>query len=448
MLEAKVPPLQPVFLDYKKDIQHLKIKNNVHVNYKKNEENNLFNLYYVFEMGTNNNRKLGIAISYLPYLGTRKYSPSQLQEEYYKLGVSFNVFNSEDKVYVSLTGLNENFDKALALFEEVLSDVLPNKEALENMVKDILKSRADAKLNKQVILSTAMANYGKYGKKSAFTNILSEKELKETTAEECIQLIKELDSYDHHIIYYGPAETNKLISSLNTLHRLPAVMKPVPAAIQFEELPSDQDKVYVMHYDMKQAEILMLSKGETFNKENLPLMSLFNEYYGGGMSSIVFQEMRESKALAYSVYSSYTFPNRLVKSHYVMAYIGTQSDKLPEAMESMTHLMNNMPKSELLFEASKEAILQKIQTERITKIAVLFTYERALKLGLDYDYRKDIYTAVPKFTFNDMNAFHEKYIKGKKYTVMVLGDKDKLDMPTLNKYGTVKFLTLEEVFGY
>jgi predicted Zn-dependent peptidase len=448
MLEQKVTPLQPVFLNYKEDIHHLKIKNNVAVNYKHNTENNLFNLYYVFEMGSNNSKKLGIAIGYLPYLGTSTYSPPKLQQEFYKLGVSFNVFNSEDRVYVSLSGLNENFEKALALFESVLSDVQPDQPALDNMVKDILKSRADAKLNKQVILNTAMANYGKYGAKSAFTNILSAKELKEIKAAECVKIIKELDTYEHHILYYGPADTAHIVASLHKLHKLPAVLKPVPEAVKFDELPTDKSKVFVMHYDMKQAEILMLSKSETFNKQNLSVMSLYNEYYGGGMSSIVFQEMRESKALAYSVYSSYTTPSRLHKSHYVVTYIGTQADKLPEALHSMTELLNTMPESTSLFEASKAAIVQKIQTERITKMAVLFSYERAVKLGLDHDYRKEIYEEVPKLNFKDMSTFHEKYIKDRKYSIMVLGDKNKLDMGTLNKYGPVKFLTLEEVFGY
>lgn len=448
ILETKVPEIKPVFLEYAKDIKSLPIKSNVTISYKANTENNLFNLYYILEMGSNNDKKLGIALSYLPYLGTSKYTPAQIQQEFYKLGGSFSVFNSEDQVYVSLSGLSENFEKAVELFESLLADVQPDKVALDNLVNDILKKRADAKLNKNAILWSAMTSYGKYGPKSAYTNILSEKELKEVKPEELTGIIKGLNTYEHHILYYGPKSESNLVTSLNALHKMPAQLKPVPAPVTFEELETKENNISVVNYDMKQAEILMLSKGESFNKNNLPIIALFNEYYGGGMSSVVFQEMRESKALAYSVFSSYSNPQRLIKSHYVVTYIGTQLDKLPEAMDAMTNLLDSIPESDLLFAGAKEAILQKMQTERITKTAVLFNYERAKKLGLDYDYRKDIYTKVPSMTFADMKAFHGKYVKGKKSNIMILGNKSKMDLNFLNKYGKVKFLTLEDIFGY
>jgi predicted Zn-dependent peptidase len=158
--------------------------------------------------------------------------------------------------------------------------------------------------------------------------------------------------------------------------------------------------------------------------------------------------MRESKALAYSVFSNFQTPQRKEKAHYNMAYIGTQADKLPEAMAGMKALLTNMPESPTNFNTSKDAVIKKIQTERITKSGVLFSYERAQKLGLDYDIRQDIYKKVPSMSFNDIKNFQSKYIKGDKYTIMVLGDKNKLDIPTLEKYGKVTFLNLNDVFGY
>jgi len=166
------------------------------------------------------------------------------------------------------------------------------------------------------------------------------------------------------------------------------------------------------------------------------------------MASIVFQTLRESKALAYGVSASYQKPKKADKSHFVMAYIGTQSDKLPEAMAGMFELLNDMPESELSFNAAKESVEQKIRTERITKSNILLSYERNRKLGIDYDYRKDIFEQAPQLTLPDIKAFHNKYMKDKKYNIMVLGDKESLDLKTLEKYGKVTFLSLNDVFGY
>jgi predicted Zn-dependent peptidase len=447
IMSASPPAIEPVFLDYKKDITEFSIKNNIPVLYLRNTENDLFSLYYVFDMGTNNNRKLSMAISYLEYLGTSKYTPAQIQQEFYKLGCTFSVFSSTDQVYVSLSGLNENFAPALSLFEELLADAQPNKEALDNLVQDVFKKRADNKLSKNVI-QNALISYGKYGPKSPFTNILSKDELMQLTPGELINIVKDLRDYQHKVLYYGPMQQDMLTADLDRMHNVPASLKPVPQPVKFTEQPTDRGKVYVVNYDMVQAEVVLLSKKDPYDRSIVPVLELYNDYFGTGMSSVMFQEMRESKALAYSVYSVLSNPSRVEDSKYIFSYIGTQADKLPEAMEGMMGLLNNMPQSENAFTAAKNGIIKKIQSDRVIKSNILFNYLAAQKLGLEYDIRSDIYRDIPNMTFNDIKTFHDKYVKDSKYTILVLGDKNKLDINTLSKYGTVEYLTLEDIFGY
>ena len=440
--------IEPVFIDYARDIKQFRIKGNIPVLYKANTENSTFSLYYYFDMGTNSNRELGIALDYLKYLGTSKYTPKQVQEEFYKLGCSFNVNSSDVEVWVSLSGLSENMAKSVALFEQLLSDARPDKPALDNLVADIKKRRDDDKLSKQTILWSAMYNYGVYGAKSPFTNILSSTELDALKAEELVSLIWGLTGFQHKVLYYGPDNTNSLMALLNKEHKVPATLKPVPVPVKFEQKPTDVSKVYTVDYEMKQAEIVMLSKSDPYDKSIIPVVRLFNEYFGGSMNSIVFQEIRESKGLAYSAYAGYRSPQQPYQNFYLFSYIGTQIDKLPEAMKAMTGLFNNMPESEKALNSSREAIINKIRTERITKAQVLFNYLNAQKFGLTYDIRKDVFEKVPKMTFADLKVFQQKYIKNKTFTILVLGKKSALDMKTLSTYGAVNSLGLKDVFGY
>ncbi len=440
--------IEPVFIDYDKDIKKFTIHGNIPVLYKENTENSTFSLYYYFDMGTNNNRELGIALDYLKYLGTSKYSPKQIQEELYKLGCSFNVNSSDVEVWVSLSGLSENMASSVALFEQLLSDARPDKPALDNLVADIKKRRDDDKLSKQTILWQAMYNYGVYGSKSPATNILSSSELDALKSEELVSLVKGLTGFKHKILYYGPDKIVNLTALLNKEHRTPAALKPVPAAVTFVQKPTDVSKVYTVDYEMKQAEIIMLSKSEKYDKAIIPVVRLFNEYFGGSMNSIVFQEIRESKGLAYSAYAGYRPPLQPYQNFYLFSYIGTQNDKLPEAMKAMVGLFNQMPESEKALNSSREAIINKIRTERITKSQVLFSYLNAEKFGLTYDIRKDVFEKVPKMTFADLKAFQLKFIKDKNFTIMVLGKNSALDMKTLSSYGQVKTLELKDVFGY
>jgi predicted Zn-dependent peptidase len=448
IMDAKTPAIEPVFLDYAKDIVQYKTIIGAPIYTTQNKENNLFTLYYVLEMGKNHDKKLGLAVEYLNFLGTAELTNEQLKQEFYKLGCSYNVFSSEDQVYVSLQGLNESFETALKLFEGLLKNPKADKVALDNLVSSIMKQREDDKLSKGKILWSGMYNYAVYGAKSPYTNILSTAELKAINPEELIQRIKDLTSYQHDIYYYGPLTADILANKINANHKVLTPLKAIPTPVAFTEQENKQTEVYVIDYDMKQAEIMMLSKDEKYNRNNLPTITLFNEYFGGGMGSIVFQTMRESKALAYSVFSSYRGPQNKEKSHFALAYIGTQADKLPEAMKGMFELMNNLPESENMFNNAKKAVEEQIRTERITKNNILFNYMNAKKMGNNYDMRKDVFAAVPSMKFENIKAFQQAHFKDKKYNIMVLGNKNTLDIKTLEGYGKLTYLKLEDVFGY
>ncbi|WP_237144649.1 M16 family metallopeptidase [Pontibacter pamirensis] len=442
--ESEVQPLQPVFIDYTKDITQKQLKNDIPLLYTHNKENGLFQLYYILDMGTNNDQKLGMAVNYLKYLGTDKYTAEELQKEFFKLGTSFDVFSSGEQVYVSLTGLDENFEQGLNLFESVLANPKPDQQALNDMVAGTLKAREDAKKNKGVILQQAMVNYAKYGSKNPFNTLLTEKELKAVKPQELVNIIKSIPSYEHRVLYYGPRETDNLVATLNTGHNVPATLKPVPAEKVYAEIDFKEPTVYWADYDMVQAEMLFLSKSVPYSKDIIPVVRLYNEYMGG----IVFQDLRESKALAYSTYSFYSPASKKDRANYLLSYIGAQADKLSEAMAGMQTLLTDMPLADANFQNARASLRNSISTERITKAGILFDYERSKKLGLSHDIRQDVYQSTNSMTFDQLQEFQQKYIKAQPQAILVIGSKDKLNFKELEKYGKVKQLSLKELFGY
>jgi predicted Zn-dependent peptidase len=481
--------LKPVFIDYKKDIQTAYVKNdrNMPLYYTKNSENDLFSLFYVIDLGTNNNPLLDVATDYLQYLGTGQYSAAQLQQEFYKLGCSFAVSSSQDRVLISLSGLDSKLEPAVALFEQLLNNPRADAAALKNQVAGILKQRQDAKLNKGVILNQAMLNYAKYGPRNPFTNIVPEAQLKALKPEQLTSLLKSLPTYQHRVLYYGPRPlesraqrtegsenvsfTPRIIGiaeELGYLHDVPVAqltrekiaynkqnhaeygteLKPVPPAKDFAEQPLKDKKVYWVDYKMVQAEILFLTKGDIYDRAMTPTVALYNEYFGGGMGSIVFQDLRESKALAYSAMSRYANADKTGRSNYILSYIGTQSDKLPEAMAGMEGLLTDMPLADANLAIAKQSIRNSIATDRITHEGVLLSYERARRLGLDYDLRRDVYDQTQNMTFAELQKFQQAKIRGQNQVILVIGAKDRLNFKELAKYGTVQQLTLKEIFGY
>ncbi len=444
ILGNKVDKLKPVFLDYEKDLSHLKMNKDVEVLYTPNKSNDLFSLYYLSDVGTDNNPKMKIAIEYLAYLGTDDMTSEEIQKEFYKLGSSFNVSASGDQTFVYLEGLNENMDKSIQLFEKLLANPKADDEALKNMIDGIYRKRDDVKKDKGAIMFSGLLNYALYGPKSSFTNVVSNKDLGAITSAELIDVIKNFTKTQHRILYYGPKEGEALLASLNQNHILPEKLQPAPAPVEFKMQDATKPNVYWTDYDMVQSEVMFLSKEQEFNAQQMPMARLFNEYFG----DIVFQELREAQGLAYSTFASYDVSGKQKDNDIFYAYIGTQADKQPEGMKAMTELLQNLPKSENGFDVARNAILNQIESQRITKASILFNYESARKRGLDHDVRKDIYEKVQTATLADMEKFQQDNIKNSNYNVALIGSKDKISFKDLQKYGTVKQLSLDELFGY
>lgn len=452
--KIKAEEAKPEFLNFNELIKSNKVKGNIPFQYLKNPNNETFSLYYVLEMGKNHDKMLPLAVDYLPLIGTTKYSAAQLQKEFFKLGLYFSVNSSNDRCYITLGGLDESFEEGVKLFEHILGNAVADPKAWENKRSDILKNREDLKKDKSVILRQAMANFAQYGNKSPFSDVLSAQVLEQTKAETLVDIIKKLNSYEHKIFYYGSQTTQPVEAILTKYHNAPAQLLPIPAETAYNEVDMKENEVLVMDFPSVQTEILMLSKGTNkFDMNEFIMSQIYNDYFGGGLSSIVFQEIRESKALAYSASAGYSSPSFADKAHYLRAYLGTQSDKMKEAITAMGEIIENMPISEKAIENAWVGIQKKIETERITKENVYWSYLANMRRGYNEDLRKRVYDyfkGQPNLAAVTaaLKDFQQTKVKGRKYTYLVLGDKKKIDMEYLSKLGKVRDVSLNEVFGY
>ena len=438
--------LQPKFINYKTAIKETKTDNGIKVSYVLNEKNDLFDMNIIFDMGRDNDKKLSFAAGYLEYIGTDKYTNEELKKEFYKLGISYYVSTASDKTYVGLNGLKENLPKGLELLEHLWDNAKADKDAYNKYVEKIYKGRQDGKTEKGNILWNGLMNYGKYGEDSPLRDIMQIDELKALNPQDLVALVKDMKNYKQRIFYYGK-NIDEAVSAINTYHKVYGDLKEYPVAKEYKESETGGN-VFFTDYNMVQTELMFLAKGEPFKPENMAASTLFNTYFGSGLSSIVFQEIRESKSLAYSAFATYRGASKKDSPNYVMAYVGTQANKLEQAVDAMMELMNNMPEAEKQFNAAKEATLKKLAAQRITKSNIFWSYERLQKLGISNDNRELMYNTIKGMTMEDLKTFFNKNIKGESYNVMVIGNKKDLDVASLKKLGKIKELEIDYLFNY
>ena len=446
----QVKPIEPVFVDFSKDLKKSKLKNGAEVLYVQNVENKTFNLVYRFDFGYRAGqlgKTIDLAADVLEYLGTAKYTPEQLQQEFYKLACNYSVNVGQENINISISGLSENMDKAMALVDEIITGVQPNEQALQMLVARILKGRENAKHNQQRCFS-ALGNYGIYGADSPSLDQLSEAQLKGYTCQQLTDAMHDLMNYKHRVLYYGPEslESFKALANNHTYKmnkKAPANKKITPKAVS-------ENTVYFVDYNANQTYMREHFRGEKFNTKNTPVMNIFNEYFGGSMNAIVFQEMREKRSLAYSAQSYYATPGDKDGYFTNAAIIATQNDKLIDAMNAFNELFDQMPESEANFQMAKDAMISGIRTARTTKMGIINSYLNYEKMG--YDMKKSraqiLFEAYPKVTMQDIVNFNHKYIKGQKKVYMCLGKEADMDFNALAKFGKVKKLKLEDIFGY
>ena len=441
-----VNPIEPVFVDFNKDMQKGKANGN-EILYVQNTENGRFQLVYRYNYGSFYDKNAGITNSFLDQLESENRTLSQINRQMYDLACDYSIGFGTKYATVRISGLSENMEKAMAIVEDILNNPKISEESVQNSIADVLKSRNDAKSRQQTIFQN-MLRYASFGKDNIRKYFVTNDEVQKIKAQDVINQIKTMTSQPQRILYYGDLTLNDLQKVITEKHSVHPAKKPVKMGSDYDRLATREDKVYFAHYDAKQSMCRQLTTSIPANWALSPQIEMYNEYFGGSMNSIVFQEIREKRSLAYSAAAYYVEPSEKGKLNYNMTHIGTQNDKLMDALEAFTELLDDMPVSKLNFDLAKTALISQYRTDRTRKMSIINYYLTCEEMGLKAPMDRVNYNAIQKMSMVDVINFNKNYIKGQKRVVVVLGNKDEVDLKGLEKYGKVTTLSLEEIFGY
>ncbi len=444
--ENPVKPIEPVFVNYKECITFDQHKT-APIDYLQNKEDQTFTLRMIFPTGELNNILLPYAAKYISNVGTDKLSVEDIKTSFYELACNFSINVSDDETYVTLSGIDRNRDKAFQLMMDVINNAQVDTVALQNMIADVLLQRKNAKSYQNSVMN-CLRTYSEYGPELVNYQ-LKNAEIEQLKGDVLLAAVRQLLTYKPEILYYGPATVKQLKKSLAANYKLPKQFATPAPAKKFERLATPENVVYFAPYPAKQSRVITSMRSSKFDLKLSPLVKMYNQYFGGSMNAIVFQEMREKRSLAYSAQSAFVMPADSAEYMYNYSYIATQNDKIVDALVAFDSLFNAMPVSQAAFELAKQGAKSTIAANRITKMSILTNYVNNRKMGADYDVRKDFYNLIDGFTMKDIENFNAKYIKNQPKTYMILATDGEVDMNTIStKFGPVKKLTLEEIFGY
>ncbi len=444
--QTEVAPIEPVFVDYEKDLSKSEFKNGIEMLYKKNENNDIVATTFRFDIGNSTDPALGFAFDYLSYLGTPTRSAEELALEEYTIAGNHSFIVNDNTMTVSVNGLAENLGQMLDITEDLMLNAIPDEDILENLKQDELMARQMAKAN-QNNCSNALNRYIIYGPEYVKSVTLSDEQVMALTSEQLLGLVKSILNKEHTVLYYGPQDEAQAKNVIAEHHKCSDNPEKLVKKYTKKQI-IDKPQVFIAPYDSRQFNYIQYSdRGETFSMDDVPAIELFNEYFGGGMNTIVFQEMREARALAYNAGAYLSSPSYLDDTYSFYARIGSQNDKLKAAVEAFDLIINEMPESDKSFEIAKTGLESVLRTSRTTGMSVLNSYLNAKELGLTEPLAKKVYDNLSGLTMEDLVACQQKWVKGRTYIYGILGDVNDLDMNYLKSLGTVQQISLDELFG-
>lgn len=443
---SEVEPIEPAFVDFSKDMSIFSTQG-LEVLYKHNDQNDVATLQLVFDEGKLTDPSLSITGDYISYLGSETRSAEEIALEMYKLACNYSFQTSASRSTVSINGLSENIGNALDIVEDLLANAVADENILASLKQDILQSRIINKKN-QRSCNSALQTYVLYGPEYVKSTTMTNEEVASIESEKLLANASNLLAKQHRILYYGPMTETELKTMLAEHHNVAAELEPLTLKFAGKKVVNEP-KVFIAPYDSRQFNYIQYSnRGEALDLDENPQIDVFNEYFGGGMNAIVFQEMREARGLAYSASAYLSSPSFADDNYSFYARIGSQNDKLQIAIEAFDDIINNMPESQKAFDIAVSALDGQLRTSRTNGMSVLNLYLSCKDLGIDKPTDKALFETLQKVSLETLKTTQQKWIKDRIYEYGILGDAGGLDMDYLKTLGPVEQITLEEVFGY
>ena len=445
ILEMPYDELEPVFVDPENDYEIVHYDQGVTLYYAPNPLNDLFSFSAIIEFGSHENNKLALATRLLDKSGTGEFSSDDLKKEWYKLGSSFSISVGDNETVIRISGLDENFQPTLDLLLGLLYKPTVDAETLETLKEIVLVSRADEKKSPQAI-ARALTNYNRLGQDSSFLRRLPDKELMALTVQELQELTKGLLTYKHVLTYTGSLSLDHIKAVLAQHHPLPESLKEPPPYRFLKARTPDASQIYFFDKEMAQARVRIEFGNGDYDEAIMTPVQLYNNYFAGGMSGIVFQELREARALAYSAGALYHTGTRLHDENLMIGVIECQADKTPEALEAFVDIIDNLPESPDRFRETLAAIENRYRTSKIGFRGVIGAVRSWERLGLEDDPRKRRFEEIQSAEFDRLLNFHQQRIQDRPKLISIVGDKNHIDMEKLAETGEIIEVSLDQIF--
>jgi len=443
-----IPSQEPLekFIDFDNDISGKEIKEKVSLYCTKNVLNDIFTLKIKYGIGDFKDPLLKSASEIMNFSGAGDLKVTELKNEFSKIGCSYTILSDESYVTISVDGLEENLADAVKLLDKLITKPMLDSEKLEILVNGE-KTNRKMERSEPDNVADALFEYVLYKERSEYIDRMSIKEIKKLVADSLVKAFMDATRYEMEIHYAGKYDIDKVGGILTDELTIRDDLIKSDSPVEMEkEVYKDNIVYFVNKKKALQSKVFFFTNGDTYNKEQEPYMDAFNMYFGGGFSGIVLQEIREYRSMAYSAGASYKKPVKSGNKCGFTGYVGTQADKTNEALEVFYDLIRNMPEKSERMEMIRRFLVQSALTDKPGFRDLSRKIKSMELLGYDEDPAISKVEVYKNLEFDDIVEFYKKNLKDRPIVISIVGDKKRIDMEKLKKFGKIIEIKEKDLF--
>ncbi len=440
--------VEPKFIDFSNDISISDFKNNLHFFIVKNPLNNVFSANIRLGIGALENNKLEQLAYYLNNCGTelQTYSDFSRMLQLEGTKIYFSVDNNYFNIFIN--GFEENMDLAIDHLAMLLNMPRDEKKITK---KYFLDEKLELKMLKKDVASQIklVDEYSLYGDKSVYLNKSSKKEIKVLKIEDYKTMIKSLFSVETFVHYVGNNSEERIKQKIvTTLPFAPNLQRS--KSPYFRPLPElKSDKLYFMKNSRAiQTHIRVEIPSRALGADERAYAKAFNSYFGSGMNSLLFREVREYRALAYSAWGYFSLPYKFDKPGCLKIGMSTQADKTNDAIELLVNLVDSMPQQEKRIQSLRNYLKLSFNAQMPDFRYRSYVVQKWVMQGYKSDPRKDTYAKYEDLSMNDLMKFYDANVLGRKRIFSIVGDSERFNLNKIKANKDFRELKLKDVLKY
>ena len=447
----KIPEQQvaPRIIDFEKDVKTSKLTPLVTLYTTPNPLNDIFTLNISYGIGALEQPELMQLTNYLQLLGTESLSFEQFRSRLQSIGSTLAFDVTPDAFVMKVTGFDNHIDETM----ELVGDFIRHAKADDKKLRQIVD---DAKVSEKAFfksgdnVASALLEQVKYGDQSRYLRKLSLSQIKKLKGKDMLAIYDKVRSVQCDLHYCGTLPVEKVIGTIR--QHLPLERTTVASnSPYYRELKQyDRPTVFFIDMpDMAQSIVYGYVKGDPVDdKASRHASRLFSVYFGGDMSSLMFQEIREFRSFAYRTSGRYQLPNHAHKgtAGSFTAMLSTQSDKTLDALGVLDSLIREMPLKPERVEAVKQTLVNRINNDYPPFRNLSEKVASARMEGFDRDPAEEFLRDIATMDMQDISRFYREQISGRPVVYVIAGNRKHIDMKKLAEYGTIIKVKKKDIY--